>query len=98
MTLPNHIQQNYPAYTRPWPVLNFFHALVHDPQLAKEFERADSPGKDEILRHFGLVPAQHIALFTPSGGVNVPLTDEDIRNVFDKARQEIVARMPSGFW
>ena len=97
MTLSSHIQENYPQYTNNWPVLNFFNALVHDPQLAADFEQADPGGQDEILEYFGLDPNVHLALFTPPGPPR-PLTEEEIRNILDVARQQIVDHMPSNFW
>jgi hypothetical protein len=97
MALPRHIKENYKAYANNWPVLNFFNALVNDPQLAKDFEQADAAGQDEILIYFGLDPDEHLKLFTPPGSPR-PLTEEEIRNILDVARREIVAKMPSNFW
>lgn len=87
----------YSLYTRDWPVLNFFNALVNDFVLAKEFDQASAGGKGEILRHFRLDPALHLSLFTPSGAP-LPLTEADIRKILDEAIKEILAKMPANFW
>lgn len=95
MTLPAHTA-TYQPYRSPWPVIHFFNALVHDPELALDFEQADANGKDAILEHFGL-GRKHVALFTPSGP-NRPLSNADVKAILDEARKEILAKLPANFW